>query len=137
MNRKGLIALALMLVSLPALAGKEERDYLKNEVTPKVKAAEAKFKESCGCALKITINDNTTKTKDDLSTAKSTVNVITDNAPAYCTDDASKKAVCQLKSLEVAKGKEPGFTFKGGKGVSTHDGQGTVSWDMMMRVLDK
>lgn len=131
-----LIGTALMLVSLTAFAGKTERDYMTNTVQPAVKAAEAKFKSACGCALKINVSDSL-KSTDDMAQARNISNAIADGAPGYCTDDASKKAVCQLKTLDVVKGKETAFAFKGGKGTCTTDGNSYVSWEMMTRELDK
>jgi hypothetical protein len=125
-----------MLVSLTAFAGKTERDYMTETVQPAVKAAEAKFKASCGCALKINVSDSL-KSTDDMAQARNISNAITDGAPGYCNDDASKKAICQMKTLDVVKGKETAFTFKGGKGTCTTDGQSYVSWEMMTRELDK
>jgi hypothetical protein len=59
---------------------------------------------------------------------------------AYCTDDASKKALCQMKALEIAKaGKDEQvtFTFKAGKGVATTWGTSAPSFEMITRELDK
>jgi hypothetical protein len=131
-----LIGTALMLVSLTAFAGKTERDYLTTEVQPAVKAAESKFKAACGCALKINVSDSL-KSTDDMSQARHISNAIAEGAPGYCTDDASKKAVCQLKTLDIVKGKETAFAFRAGKGTCTTDGQSYVSWDMITRELDK
>ena len=69
--------------------------------------------------------------------AKHLVEGISEGLPGYCNDAASKKAICQLKTLEVLKEKEPRFTFKGGKGTASHDGQAQTSFDMMTRELDK
>jgi hypothetical protein len=131
-----LIGTALMLVSLSAFAGKTERDYMTNEVQPAVKAAEAKLKSACGCSVSFTVSDSL-KTTDDMAQARNIANAVTEGAPAYCSDAASKKAVCQLKTIEVVKGKETGFAFKGGKGTCTTDGQSYVSWDMITREIDK
>jgi hypothetical protein len=125
-----------MLVSLSAFAGKTERDYMTNTVQPAVKAAEGKLKAACGCALKINVSDSL-KSTDDMAQARNISNAIADGAPGYCTDDASKKAICQMKTLDVVKGKETAFAFKGGKGTCTTDGQSYVSWEMMTRELDK
>jgi hypothetical protein len=61
---------------------------------------------------------------------------IAESVPKYCTDAASKKAVCQMTSLTLTKGK-PQFTFKDGHGVAMADGQSYTSFEMMTRVLDK
>jgi hypothetical protein len=127
---------AMMLFSLSAFAGKAEREYMANEVVPAVKAAETKFKAACGCALKIAVADSL-KSTDDLAQARNIANSVTEGAPGYCTDDASKKAMCQLKTLDVVKGKDTAFAFKAGKGTCTTDGQSYVSWDMITRELDK
>jgi hypothetical protein len=131
-----LIGTAVMLVSLTAFAGKTERDYMTNTVKPAVKDAQDKFKASCGCALAINVSD-TLKSTDDMAQARNISNAITEGAPAYCNDDASKKAMCQMKTVDIVKGKETGFTFKGGKGTCTTDGQSYVSWEMITREIDK
>lgn len=131
-----LIGTALMLVSLTAFAGKAERDYMTNTVKPAVKEAEAKVKSACGCALTISVSD-TLKSTDDMAQARNISNSIAEGAPGYCNDDASKKAICQMKTLEVVKGKDTAFAFKGSKGTCTTDGQSYVSWDMITRELDK
>ena len=137
----GLAALVgIMAPSTTAFAGKKERDFMEKELAPKVKGAQDKFQASCGCALAITIDDSTTTTTDDMRQARNAANTIIEGAPKYCTDAASKKAVCQLKSLVLAKVVKPAkaeFTFKDGKGQLTHDGQMYTGWDQMTRVLDK
>lgn len=125
-----------MLISTLAYAGKAEREYMKETLAPAVKKAQDAYKKSCGCALAITVNA-TIKTKDDMSEARYIAEQVSENVAGYCTDDASKKAMCQMKSLEIGKTKEATFTFKGGKGVGTTDGQSHVSFDMMTRELDK
>src|ERR1700742_902826 len=99
----GLAALVgIMAPSTTAFAGKKERDFMEKELAPKVKEAQDKFKSACGCALAITIDDSTTTTTDDMRQARSAASTIIEGAPKYCTDAASKKAVCQLKSLVLA-----------------------------------
>lgn len=137
MKREGFVAVIIMLVSLTAFAGKAEREYMKETLGPSVAKAEKTLKESCGCAIKITLNENTQKTTDDMHVAHYLVDSITDGAPGYCNDAESKKAVCQLKTLDVLKEKEAKFTFKAGKGTASHDGQSHTSWEMITRELDK
>ena len=127
----------LMLLSVSAFAGKEERDYATGTMNPAVAKAEATYKSSCGCPLKITIDDKTIKSKDDMSSARYIAESVTEGAPGYCTDAASKKAVCQMKTLVIGKAKEATFSFKGGTGTATTDGQGNTTWEMMTRELDK
>ncbi len=137
--KKLMIAAALSLVSLisvDAFAGKAERDYLSKEVQPAVKAAEAKLKTACGCNTRFVVSDSL-KSTDDMSQAKHIAEPITEEAPKYCTDDASKKAVCQLKTIEVVKGSDTKFAYSGGKGICTTDGQSIPSWDMITREIDK
>ena len=126
-----------LTVSRTAVAGKEEREYLKNDLMPVVKEAETKFKSACGCALAITVDETTLKTKDDMYPAIHIARSVAEGAPAYCTDASSKKAVCQMKSLVLAKAAEAKFTFKNGKGTATTDGQSHTTFDMMTRELDK
>jgi len=132
-----LVATALMITSLTAFAGKAERDYLANEVNPAVQEAQTKLKSSCGCAVNVTIDESANKTKDDLLGVKHMAEHVSEGAEHYCTDAASKKAVCQLKTLTFAKAKPAGFTFKGGNGVMKYDGQSTCSWEQVTRELDK
>src|SRR5262249_49275381 len=121
--KRVLVAAGLMgligTMSVTAFAGKEEREYLKNEVMPAVKSAETKFKAACGCALSITVDETTVKTTNDMYPVKHMAESVADGAAGYCTDAASKKAVCQMKSLVLAKAAESKFTFKNGKGTAT------------------
>jgi len=132
--------IGLMAPSMTAFAGKREREFMEKELMPKVKEAGEKFKSACGCSLAITVDESTTKSTDDMREARNMANTIIEGAPKYCTDDASKKAVCQLKSLVLAKAVKPAeaqFTFKDGKGMLTHDGQMYTGWDQMIQKLDK
>jgi len=137
----GLVGLVgIMAPSMTAFAGKKERDFMEKELAPKVKEAGDKFKASCGCPLAITIDDSTTQSTDDMRQARGMATTIIEGAPKYCTDAASKKAICQLKSLVLAKAVKPAnaeFTFKDGKGMLTHDGSMYTGWDQMTRKLDK
>jgi hypothetical protein len=135
--KTALVATSIVFTTLTAFAGKEERDIMSKEVMPAVHDAEAKVKGSCGCALQITVDESTIKTKDDLYQAKNIAGFVAEGVATYCTDVASKKAVCQMKALTLAKTTKATFTFKGGKGVATTDGQSSCSWDMITRELDK
>ncbi|MEQ1877807.1 MAG: hypothetical protein ABL958_14285 [Bdellovibrionia bacterium] len=131
--------LILSLALFPMIsfaADKATREYVKSTYTPAITEAQDAFKKACGCALTIKANDSV-KTQDDYKLAKYIAESIKDGAAGYCTDADSKKAVCQMKTLELGKAKEATFTFKGGKGVATHDGQANSNWDMMTRELDK
>jgi hypothetical protein len=136
MNRTMLVV-SMMCISMTAFAGKAERDTMTKQVAPAVAAAEAKYKSSCGCALTITVDETTIKTKDDMLNVKHIAEHVTEGAGKYCTDDASKKAVCQMKTLTLAKSKPAKFTFKDGAGVATTDGQSICTFEMMTRELDK
>jgi hypothetical protein len=138
MKKTGLlIATAILAISVYAVAGKEERETMKNEVSPAVTEAQAKVKAACGCAMKLVVDEKTITTRDLMHNVTGLAKEISDTAPKYCSDAASKKAVCQMKTLTFAGGKEAVFTFKGSEGVATSDGQSRVSWDMMMQQLDK
>jgi hypothetical protein len=136
MKKVALFAGLMMMVSLTAFAGKAEREYAKNTMTPAVKAAEAAYKSSCGCALKITVAASI-KSEEDMRQAKNISESVAEGVKGYCTDDDSKKAVCQMKSLEISKATDTAFTFKAGKGTAATDGQSYVSWDMISREIDK
>ncbi len=126
----------LIALSLTAVAGKEEREFSKNQVAPAVKKAQTTFKNSCGCALAINVSD-TLKTKDEMKQAVNTCDSIVEEAPKYCNDADSKKAMCQLKSLDIVKGPDPKFVYKAGNGTAITDGQSYVSWEVMIREIDK
>ena len=130
-----LIATAIAL-PVTAVAGKQEREYMKTDVVPAIRKAEATFKTSCGCGLRIAVTSSI-KTRNDLYEAKHIAEMVTEGAPGHCTDAESKKAVCQMKSLDIAKGPEAKFVFKDGKGTAITDGQVYPSWDMVARELDK
>src|SRR5262245_13219104 len=100
--KRGVVLVSVMVMSLSAFAGKEEREMMKSEVMPAVKAAEASYKKSCGCALTVTVDEKTVKTTDDMIQVRHMADWVKDGAESYCTDDASKKAMCQLKSLSFA-----------------------------------
>jgi hypothetical protein len=129
--------LAASAISLTASAGKEDRDYKEKELMPAVKETEAKFKSACGCGLAIAIDEATVKTKDAYTAVKYMVSAVAEGVAGYCTDAASKKAMCQMKTLVLAKAAEATFTFKGGKGIATTDGQSHVSFEMITQELDK
>ncbi|MEQ1878638.1 MAG: hypothetical protein ABL958_18490 [Bdellovibrionia bacterium] len=133
---KRLIAILALCPMIAFAASKEEREYMKTEVKPAVDGAQAAYKTACGCALTIKIADSI-KTKDDMYQAKYIANSVKDEAAGYCTDAESKKAVCQMKTLEITKGKESKFTFSGGKGVSVTDGNSFYGFSMMTPELDK
>jgi hypothetical protein len=132
----GLVGLTTTM-AIPAFAGKEEREMFKNEVMPAVKTAEAKFKSACGCALSITVDEASLKSTSDMRPIKSIAEHVAEGAVGHCTDAASKKALCQMKSLALSKAAETTFTFKNGKGIATTDGQSSPSWDMFIAELDK
>jgi hypothetical protein len=138
--KRYLAASALLLITITApllaFAGKEEREFSKNEMAPAVKKAEDTFKSACGCALKINVSD-TLKAVDDMRQAKYISENIVEGAPKYCNDADSKKAMCVMKTLDIVKGKDTGFAFKAGKGTATTDGNSYVSWDMITREIDK
>jgi len=137
MKRGFMIGAVVMMVSIPlAFAGKAEREFHKNEMTPAVTKAQDAYKKACGCALKINVNASL-KEIDDMRQAKYIAENITENVSGYCNDDASKKAMCAMKSLDITKGPDTKFSFAGGKGSAVTDGQSYVSFDMMTREIDK
>ena len=134
---RNVVAAIVMVIPLAAVAGKKERDEMAKQVVPAVKDAEAKYKSSCGCTVTITVDETTVKSKDDLFGVKYIAEHIAEGVVKYCSDDASKKAMCQLKSLTLTKAKPAGFTFKDGKGVASTDGNASCSFGQYTQVLDK
>jgi len=129
--------LAVLCLSTTAFAGKMERDLMTKKVAPSVATAEANLKSSCGCDVKITVDETTLKSMDELRGAMRIADDVAKNVGKYCSDAASRKAVCQLKTLSLTKGKDVGFTFKDGAGVATTDGNARCGWDQIIKVLDK
>lgn len=134
------LRIVALLALLPVLAfgGKEERTYNEQQVQPAVKAAQAAYQNACGCSLKIEI-EKTVTSKNALYMVKSVSDDIAKNVVSYCSDDASKKAVCQMKTLHVHldKDKDPKFEFSGGRGIATISESSYPSWTMMTPKLDK
>jgi hypothetical protein len=136
MQHRFLIVAALSAVSLTAVAGKLERDTMTKEVLPAIEKAEAKFKSSCGCPLKITVDDSM-NTRDLMFQAKHIAEDVGEESAKYCTDAGSKKALCQMKKLEILQRKPCEFTFKDGVGQCTSDGNMRCAWQQITKVLDK
>jgi len=134
---KRVLVCVLMAVSVTAVAGKEERDFLTKEVQPAAREAEAKWKASCGCALKVAVDEASFTVKQDMHPAKQFCERVAESIAGYCTDAASKKAMCQMKTLVVRKANDATFTFKGGTGTATVAGYESPSWDMVTKELDK
>jgi hypothetical protein len=131
------ITIALMFTALAAHAGKVERDFIASDVEPAIKEAAAAYKKSCGCDVKFDVKLDSYKDKDELFKIKYFAQAIKDGAPAYCTDAATKAAMCKLKSIEIQKTATADFKFSGGKGVATTDSSANPSWEMVTRAIDK
>ena len=129
------IIVGCVLISMTALAGKRERDLKTNEVIPAINDAEAKWQASCGCKLAITLDDNVDGL-DELRSARNTAQAISEGVPGYCTDAGSKKALCQMKTLAIAKG-EPGFTYKNGHGTAIVAANTHPGFEMITQAIDK
>jgi hypothetical protein len=110
---------------------------MKNEVKPAAKKAADAWKKACGCALALTIDEASYKSRDDMPSARSFCNTISENIGGYCNDADSKKAMCAMKSLTVKKADDATFTFANGKGAATTYGITAPSWDMITREVDK
>jgi hypothetical protein len=137
MKLPSLVIATIVAIAVSAFAGKEDREYMKTQVVPKVAEAEAKFKAACKCAMNIVVDEKTMKVKDQLYGARLTSESISEHVEAYCNDEASRKAMCQMKTLTLAAGNDTAFTFKGGTGIAVTDGHSHVDWDMITRELDK
>lgn len=134
---KRVLVCVLMAASVTAVAGKEERDFLTKEVQPAAREAEAKWKASCGCGLRIAIDEASFTVKHDMYPAKAFCDRVAESITGYCTDAGSKKAMCQMKTLAVKRASDATFTFKGGTGTATVSSDESPSWDMVTRQLDK
>ncbi|HEY0190284.1 MAG TPA: hypothetical protein VGC42_04130 [Kofleriaceae bacterium] len=135
--KQALIVASMMLLSVTAFAGKAEREFMKSDVNPAVKAANEKVKAACGCAMNIIVDEASLSKQDEMYPIKHMAQSIAEEAPKYCTDEASKKAVCKIKTLVLAKTATAEFKFNNGKGIMSTDGQSQCSWDMVTREVDK
>lgn len=131
------IGFVVLGMSVLAYGGKQERDLVTKEVAPAISTMQGKLKSQCGCDVKVTLDDSALKTMDELRGAKHMAEHITEGVEKYCSDAPSKKAICQMTTLTLTKGKPAGFTFKSGAGVATTDGQSSCSWEQITRELDK
>lgn len=130
---KMLLVLSAVVTSM-AFAGKAEREFIKEKLNPAIAEAETAFKKTCGCPLKISYKG--LESEDHLRLVRSMANSVTEGVK-YCTDAESKKAVCQMKTLELTKAAESAFNFSGGKGLATTDGQSYPTFNMMTDKLDQ
>ena len=131
------LAMVLVLIPVLAFAGKPERDFIADEAQPAVQEAVATLKSSCGCDVAFDVKFDTFKDVNELWLIKRFANSIKDGAEPYCSDAASKAAMCNLKTIEFSKGSDVTFEFKDGKGTATSDSSSYPSWDMVTRAVDK
>lgn len=131
------LAVVLMFTPVLAFAGKPERDFVTNEAEPAMQEAVATIKSSCGCDVKFDAMYDTFKDINELWLIKRFANAITEGVAPYCSDEASKAAMCNLKTIEFSKGNDVTFEFKDGKGTATADSSSYPSWDMITRAVDK
>lgn len=140
MKTSRLIVTAIITTSLAAVAyaGKLERDQMTNKVAPAVADTEAKWKSSCGCPLKMTVDDTTLTTMEDLRAAQHFAENVAEGVVQYCTDASSRKAMCQMHTLAVTHtDKEETFSYKNGTGTcAIHMGE-SCAWDQITRAVDK
>jgi hypothetical protein len=136
LTRFALAAAVFGLASL-AHAGKAERDFYAAEVQPAVNAAATTLKQACGCDVKFDVKMSTYETVDQMRQIKHYVSSISSEAGRYCTDAASKKAICQLKSVDISRTSSADFKFSGGKGIATTDESSYPHWGMMTTAIDK
>ncbi len=132
------LALVLMFTPVLAFAGKAEREFVTNEVNPAVQEAIASYKSSCGCDLEFDIKLDTFKDISEMKTIRSFAKRITEGAKSYCTDQATKDVMCELKTIEFSVSSKATFEFKDGKGIATADNQSaSPSWEMVTGAVDK
>ena len=132
-----LIAASALALAGSAHAGKEERDYQANELAPAMKDAASALLKGCGCAWKTNVNWDTFKTKDQMMLLRYFSTSVAENARRYCDTAASKKAICQLKTLNMSVGKPTSFVFQNGTGTWITDGQSYSDWDVVAEAVDK
>ena len=133
----GVIALTLV-VSSAALAGKAEREYMKEIVAPAMKAASKAYKTSCGCSLTI-VADPAFASKDEMGVIRSTANSVEKGVKKHCSDKPSRAAACKMKTLKIWKAKKKGdatFSFSGSTGTALSDGSQFIDWEQMMEKVD-
>ncbi len=113
------------------------RDYKNDSVTPEIAKTEKAFQESCGCEVKVSYDDKTIKTADDLRAAiANPISKIPDEVKSYCTNADSKKAICKMKKLVFKIDKENGVEFKNGSVTMISDGTGAPAFGSVTKLLD-
>jgi hypothetical protein len=102
-----------------AVAGKTEREFWKNTVTPAIEKAKKTYKDACGCALDINVDESAKKSEDIMRNVRNVCEDIDNPAKGYCTDADSKKALCQMSKLVIKHGPAGDTKFAFAKGVGT------------------
>lgn len=132
-----LLFTAMLLTSCLAFAGKEERDFMKNKVTPALQGATKGVKEACGCDIKVNFNSDSFKTTDKMEQSVYQLQSYAEEAKKYCTDADSKKAVCKIKTIEIKLGKESKVSFASGKATVESDGSSAYGFEAVAKEADK
>ncbi len=140
---KKMMALSFLL-SLSVFAGKEDREYKKNELDPAVKAMQEAYKAASGCEIKVEFEGKEFELKDHMAQVKFMMENIKDSVGTYCKDSTtqkpdadSQKAVCKMKTLKVKMGADAAFEFKDSTGIATMGTSGGYAgFDMMMTKID-
>ena len=136
-----IVALSSILISQLSFAqGKAFRTYWSESVEPEVKKAVASLKSNCGCTVKIDYDKSSIKSEDNLRAAiANPISKIPDETKDYCTDKASKDAMCKMKSLVFKIGKENKIEFNSKNGEISYisDGTGSPSFSSITAELDK
>ena len=134
---KNLFILLLISVSSAAYAGKEERAR-KVEIKSTLKTHAATFKKACGCDVKFDIKWDTYAKVEHMTRIEMAGEKLAENAPTFCTDAESKKAICVMKTMALSYGAEPADPqLKGSTIVGQTNDMRTLDWGEYIKLLDK
>jgi hypothetical protein len=129
--------IAIVIATSVAVAGKREREQLEREAIPAARGAEANFKAACHCPLAIAIDDSI-QSSDQITAARYIAEEVSHNAAHYCTDAASRKAICKMHTLAIAASTRSSFAFEDDcNGIATTDGHYHPTWDEMTKAIDR
>jgi len=134
---KNLITLLLLLISSASYAGKAERARIV-EIESALKGHAAAFKKACGCDIKFDVKWDTYTKVENMTRIEMAGEKLVENAPGFCTDAESKRAICVMKTMTLSYGAEPADPeLKGSTVVGQTNDMRTLDWGEYIKLLDK
>jgi hypothetical protein len=127
----------LLFISTIAFAGKVEREFKSTKAEPAVKAAIDALKKSCGCNVTFNVAWDSFNTVGKLQKVKYIADSFPDGVTKQCTDDASKAAMCKLKTIDIKMADKSDFMYSNGHATFATDGTSAFTFDKLASEVDK